>query len=81
MKPPFTLVRDGISTDTEKALLQMLELARKGELIGIAFAGMTRGRKFFVNTAGEAHRSPTFARGMVAALDDEIGKRMGDAGG
>jgi hypothetical protein len=77
VKPPFSLVKDGISTDTEKALLQMLELARKGELIGIAFAGMTRGRKFFVNTAGEAHRSPVFARGMVAALDDEIGKRMG----
>lgn len=77
MKPPFSLVKDGISTDTTEALEQMLALARRGELIGLAFAGMMRGHKFFVNTAGEAHRSPVFARGMVAALDDELGKRMG----
>jgi hypothetical protein len=74
-RPPFSLVKDGISTETTEALEQMLELARRGELIGLAFAGMLRQRKFFVNTAGEAHRSPVFARGMVAALDDELSER------
>jgi hypothetical protein len=38
---------------------------------------MMKRRSYVVNTAGEAHRNPTFARGMVAALDDELGKRMG----
>jgi hypothetical protein len=78
MRPPFRLISDGISTDTVQALTEMLDLARKGELIGLAFAGMLRKRQFFVNTSGEAHRNPTFARGMVAALDDELGRRMGE---
>lgn len=76
MKPPFRLVPDTISTDTEEALAQLLDLAKRGELIGVAFAGMLRQRRYFVNTAGEAHRNPTFARGCVSALDDELGKRM-----
>ena len=75
MRPPFTLVPDTLSTNTVEALTQLLELARRGELIGIAFAGMFKQRRYFVNTAGEAHRNPTFARGMIAALDDELGRR------
>lgn len=76
MKPPFRLVPDNLSTETTEALTQMLELARRGELIGLAFAGILKRRGYFVNTAGEAHRNPTFARGCVSALDDELGKRM-----
>lgn len=72
MKPPFRLVPDTISTNTEEALTQLLDLARRGELIGIAFTGMLKERRYFVNVAGEAHRNPTFARGMVAALDDQL---------
>jgi hypothetical protein len=72
MKPPFHLVTDTISADTTTALRQLLELAEDGQLIGVAFAGMMRQRKFFVNTAGEARRNPVFARGMVAALDDQL---------
>jgi hypothetical protein len=77
MKSTFRLVPDTVSNDTREALRELLVLAESGELIGLAFAGMLRRRRFFVNTAGEAHRSPVFARGMVAALDDELGKRMG----
>lgn len=72
MKPPFRLVPDQVSKDTIEALQQMLGQAKKGELIGIAFAAMYRHREYIVNTTGEAHRNPTFARGMVAALDDEL---------
>jgi len=75
MKPPFTLIPDSLSHDTERALEQLLDMARTGELIGVAFAAMLKRRKYFVNTAGEAHRNPTFARGMVQALDDELGQR------
>lgn len=76
MRPPFRLVPDAISTDITQALEEMLAMARRGELIGIAFAGILKRRSYFVNTAGEAHRNPTFARGCVSALDDELGKRM-----
>lgn len=75
MKPPFTLIPDNFSHDTSEALEQLLALARNGDLIGIAFAGMMRRRKYFVNVAGEAFRNPTFARGCVCALDDELGLR------
>lgn len=76
MKPPFSLIADTISTDTEQALMQLLDLARRGELIGVAFAGMLKERRYFVNTAGEAHRNPTFARGLVAVLDDSLSNRI-----
>jgi hypothetical protein len=76
MKPPFVLVPDQLSNDTQEALAQLLDLAQRGELIGVAFAGMLRRRRYFVNVAGEAFRNPTFARGCVSALDDELGLRM-----
>jgi hypothetical protein len=81
MKPPFRLITDTISTDTTAALEQLLDLARRGELIGIAFAGMLKQRRYFVNTAGTAHESPTFTRGMLATLDDSLSNRIHHRGG
>lgn len=75
-RPPFRLIADTISTDTIKCLELLLERARTGEVIGLAFCAMLKQRAFIVNTAGAAHESPTFARGMVAALDDDLGRRM-----
>jgi hypothetical protein len=56
--------------DTIAALEQLLHEARKGEVIGLAYAAMLRQRAYIVNTTGEAYRSPTFCRGMVAELGD-----------
>lgn len=67
-----TLVRDHISRDTVEALEQMLAQAQRGHITGIAFAVMLRRRRYLVNVAGEAFRDPTFARGAVCALDDEL---------
>lgn len=74
---PYRLLPDTVSNDTVECLALLLRRARAGEVIGLAFCAMLKQRAFIVNTAGEAHRSPVFARGMVAALDDELGKRMG----
>lgn len=76
MKAPFSLVPDSISTDTVECLQLLLMRARKGEVIGIAFCAMLKQRAYIVNTAGVAHDSPTFARGMVAALDDSLSQRI-----
>lgn len=76
MKKPFTLISDKVSTDTVECLELLLRRARRGEVIGLAFCAMLKQRAYIVNTAGVAHESPTFARGMVAALDDELGQRM-----
>lgn len=53
----------------------MLDDAKKGELIGMAFAALYRDRQYTVDTTGEAHTDPTFARGMLCALYDLLGRR------
>lgn len=76
MKPPFVLVPDTLSNDTVECLEQLLEHARTGAVVGVAFAAMLKRRGYIVNTAGEAYRNPTFSRGMVLALLDELGTRV-----
>jgi hypothetical protein len=74
MRP--TLLRPQLSHDTVQCLEDLLQRARSGQLIGICFAAMCRRRQYILDAAGEAHRNPTFARGMVAALDDELSVRI-----
>lgn len=76
MKPPFALIADTVSTDTVECLRLLLQRAKRGEVIGLAYCAMLKQRAYIVNTAGEAHESPTFARGMVAALDDSLSNRI-----
>jgi len=70
MKQPYKLVRSQVSHDSVAVLKNLLEQAEQGELIGVAFAAMYKEGNYVVDLTGEAHRSPTFARGMVKALDD-----------
>lgn len=72
MKPPFRLVPDDLSHDTVAALQSLLDDAKEGRVIGVAFAAMYKRREFIVNTAGEAHRNPVFTRGMLACLNDTL---------
>lgn len=76
MKAPFVLMPDTLSEETIECLETLLDRARRGQVIGIAFAVMLKRRAYIVNSAGEAHRNPTFARGMVAALDDQLSQRI-----
>lgn len=72
MKSPFILVPDTISRDTVECLEMLLDQARRGHIIGLAYAAMLKKRTYITNTAGEAHRNPTFSRGMIATLDDQL---------
>lgn len=76
MKPPFILLPDTVSTDTVECLQLLLRRAKSGEVIGLAYCAMLKQRAYIVNTAGAAFDSPTFARGMVAALDDSLSQRI-----
>jgi len=69
---PYKLIRDHISHDTVEACRQILEGAVSGEIVGITFGLMLKRRRFIVNAAGECLRDPTFSRGMIAAMDDEL---------
>lgn len=72
MTGPFRLVTRTISHDTIEALSTLLDQAKRGDLIGVAFAAMYNEGGYLVDAAGEAHKSPTFARGMIKALDDKL---------
>jgi hypothetical protein len=74
MSKPFTLIHTKSSGDVTACLEEMLKHSRDGHLLGIAFAAMYEGRTYVVNACGEARRSPTFARGMVADLHEAIGR-------
>lgn len=80
LRPPFQLVaiNGGVSRDTIACLRELLKRAENGEVIGVAYAAMYKHRKYTVNACGEADRNPTFARGMVAALGDELAQRVWD---
>lgn len=70
------LIPDAISTDTVEALTLLLDRAKKGEITGIAFAAILKRRRYIVNTAGTAARYPTFTRGMIHALDDQLAAKL-----
>lgn len=72
MKPPFILSAESISHDTLRSTEILLNQIRKGDIIGVAWVAMCKRREYITNVAGEAYRNPTFTRGMVAALDDEL---------
>lgn len=72
MKAPFVLSTGSFSHETAKSLEALLAQVRSGEIIGIAYVAMCKRREYVTNIAGEAYRNPTFTRGMVAALDDEL---------
>lgn len=66
------LMHDTVSRNTVEALEQLLSAAMTGDITGIAFAASLRNRKYITNVAGTCYRHPTFARGMVCALDDQL---------
>lgn len=69
---PYQLVHDALSKDTTQALRQLLAYAERGELTGIAFAATFKKMRYITNVAGLLAKNPTFCRGVIAALDDDL---------
>lgn len=74
MKPPIRLVPDSLSTDTIECLTELLDHAKNGQVLGLAFTAIYKGRQFIVNAAGECYRNPRYARALVDDLHDELGR-------
>lgn len=66
------LVRDTISRDLAEAFKQIAVGVDRGIITGAIFGLALKGRKYHVNVAGTLARDPTFARGICAAIDDEL---------
>ncbi len=73
---PFVLVPDHISFDVVECTRELHEMAKSGELLGLAFSGQLRRRGYIVDAAGESHRNPTFAIGMCWALIQKLSLRL-----
>lgn len=69
---PLRLVKDNISRDTIEVLENLLVGARQGEVTGIAFAATLKHERFLTDVAGHCYTNPTYARGIVAFLSDEL---------
>ncbi len=79
MTPPeervvLHLVRPTSSADIVQALEELLRDARRGQLVGLAWVAMHPGYEYSVDIAGETRRCPTFTRGLLLKLDDELAK-------
>lgn len=72
MKKTYSFVKSGLSHDCVKVAEQFLKDVNTGAIIGFALVAMCKERQYITAIAGEAYRSPTFTRGMVLALDDEL---------
>jgi len=68
------VVRFPGSNDTVRALEALLAEARAGRLIGVAYVAMYGHGEYAVGFDGETRKTPTFTRGMLHLLDDELSK-------
>jgi hypothetical protein len=75
VRAPYAFEPDDLSPDTVECLTELLARAKRKEIIGISFAVILKRRNFWVNTAGEARRSPVFAMGTVGVLYNQIGRQ------
>ena len=64
-----------VDADTVEALKQLLVLARKGEVSGLAFVAQKTNHSFIVEVVGKCCAHPVFTRGMVRYLDDALARR------
>lgn len=75
MKQPFQLIQMHPSNDVVETLEYLLQEARDGRVIGIAYGAILKRRAYFVDAAGEAHRNPMFGIGIANVLVRELMER------
>lgn len=65
------------SRDAIEALEDLLDAARAGKVIGVAYVALKPGGKdHYVDAAGECRAHPTLTRGMLRTLDDALAKLL-----
>ncbi len=61
-----------VRPDVVHSLEQLLQGAKAGDITGLAFAATLRGGRYVTDAAGECYDRPTYARGAIATLSDEL---------
>lgn len=68
------LIHDTVSRDAVEAARAISELVGSGQAIGLFFGLRFKGGQYIVNVAGRCASDPTYTRGMLGALDDELSR-------
>lgn len=71
--PYMLVVNPGDHEEVMRLLNDMLLRARKGEVNGVALVCSFKNQHYVTAVAGTCRTNPTFSRGMVMSLADEIG--------
>ena len=67
------LVELTVSHDTLNSVLVLLDQIRSKEVVGVAFVALYRSSdEYTLDLAGEAKQRPTFVRGALKDLDDQL---------
>lgn len=66
------LVQQAVSKDTVDALEFLLQEARAGRVIGLAYVALHNSHDYTVDMAGFTKTAPSLTRGAVHTLDDEL---------
>jgi hypothetical protein len=66
------LIHDPAIQDLVEAFEHLAESARQGLVVGAILGIAVKGRRYHVSVGGTLTRDPTFARGICAAIDDEL---------
>lgn len=72
-RSPLRLIKSEANQKTISTLEEMLIAAKAGEITGMAFVVTLPGMRFISNATGYCADNPSFARGAVMFLSDQLG--------
>lgn len=72
MSTPIQLIPAHQSHELIEVIKGLLDLAELGSLNGLVFGASLRGAQFYCDSAGELHRKPVVALGVVQMLSAEL---------
>ena len=72
IRPSLHVVRRKPNADVIQRLEILLQLARQGDVTGIAFVATLSDLSYITGAVGVCYEQPTYTRGMLATLADEM---------
>ena len=74
------LIRETVSGDTLQCAEALAEGVKDGQIVGAVIGFLYRRKKYSVAICGDAYHDPTFARGVIGALEDELRELIHERG-
>jgi hypothetical protein len=75
MGESLRLVRPASDLQTIEALTELLEAAKAGKVIGLAYVALHLQDEYSADLVGQARRSPLLSRGICRCLEDAIAQK------